>query len=101
MHFANGRGILGTVRTDSFAHYYYCSFPEKLAWCPRQWGGGCERPPGTFLTDELPVSVARPIEQFSKRMVRLVETRRVLKLLYSLNAEDSFLGKVHPFRERL
>jgi hypothetical protein len=31
MHFANGRGILGTVRTDSFAHYYYCSFPEKLA----------------------------------------------------------------------
>jgi hypothetical protein len=31
----------------------------------------------------------------------LVETRRVLSLLYSLNAEGSLLGKVHPFRERL
>jgi hypothetical protein len=31
----------------------------------------------------------------------LVETRRVLSLLYSLNAEGSFLGKVHPFREML
>jgi hypothetical protein len=25
----------------------------------------------------------------------------VLSLLYSLNAEGSLLGKVHPFRERL
>ena len=41
------------------------------------------------------------LEQFSKRMVLLVETRKVLSLLYSLNAEGSFLGKVHPFRERL
>jgi hypothetical protein len=31
----------------------------------------------------------------------LVETRRVLSLLYSLSAEGSLLGKVHPFRERL
>ena len=31
----------------------------------------------------------------------LVETRRVLSLLYSLNAESSFLVKVHPFREKL
>src|SRR5215207_2594907 len=41
------------------------------------------------------------LEQFSKRMVPLVETRRVLSFLYSLNAEGSFLGKVHPFREGL
>jgi hypothetical protein len=31
----------------------------------------------------------------------LIETRRVLSLLYSLNAEGCLLGKVHPFRERL
>jgi hypothetical protein len=31
----------------------------------------------------------------------LIETRRVLSLLYSLNAEGSFLVKVHPFREKL
>ena len=48
-----------------------------------------------------PGSVGLTLEQFSKRMVPLVETRRVLSLLYSLNAEGSFLGKVHPFRERL
>jgi hypothetical protein len=42
-----------------------------------------------------------PLEQFSKRMVPLIETRRVLSLLYSLNAEGSFLVKVHPFREKL
>ena len=41
------------------------------------------------------------LEQFSKRMVPLVETRRVLSLLYRLNAEGSFLCKVHPFGERL
>src|SRR5215210_3071619 len=34
-------------------------------------------------------------------MVPLIETRRVLSLLYSLNAEGSFLVKVHPFREKL
>jgi hypothetical protein len=44
---------------------------------------------------------SRILERFSKRMAPLVETRRVLSLLYSLNAEGSFLGKVHPFRERL
>jgi hypothetical protein len=43
---------------------------------------------------------------FSQRAVfkedgPLIETRRVLSLLYSLMAEGSFLGKVHPFRERL
>ena len=47
------------------------------------------------------VRVRVKLEQFSNRKVPLVETRRVLRLLYSLNAEGSFLGKVHPFRERL
>ena len=44
---------------------------------------------------------ASALEQFSKRMVPLVETRRVPSLLYRLNAKGSFVGKVHPFREWL
>jgi hypothetical protein len=45
------------------------------------------------------------LQKFSRAVFKedgpLVETRRVLSLLYSLNAEGSLLGKVHPFRERL
>jgi hypothetical protein len=53
------------------------------------------------ILDHIPYLNKVPLEQFSKRMVPLVETRRVPSLLYRLNAKGSFVGKVHPFREWL
>ena len=64
-------------------------------------GVAAERVAAVALPSRVHVGGPRTPRAVFKEDGPLVETRRVLSLLYSLNAEGFFLVKVHPFREKL